>query len=538
MISLFAGLGVVVPILTAVAGGLMRVNDSSKSFEDTLGELETAVSSYKSAMREAAAETTELNAKFGAVSSSIRPFLKDLKELEQIKALNKLSEQFDKLETNSASFFQRLGAATVGGAALQEELAEELGLTAKKYKQLNRLVNQLKEAETSKERIETAQDLRDLIKDSVGNVEDMTEEMRSFYRQLVETTIVAGELEGAGPSSDWMDGAIKGVNALYNAVIKVAGLVSGLGKPERPDKFKTRPKAAPPLIDEEAYAAGRPPATRPVARGEIDLTEGTVGDAGGGGASAIDAREKAKKAVDALISSYDEEYAKALKVKQATEAIAEAQRKGAIPENMKANDILQDYIASLNDAENPIKKLGQTLKDSLGNAFMSIVDGTKSAKDAFKDMARIVIKQAFEMLVIKPILDSLFGGGGGGFFSFLTNANGNAFNKGQQITAYANGGVVDKPTMFPMANGAGLMGEAGPEAIMPLKRGKNGKLGVQMEGGSQQPVVIHQNFNFSANGDESVKRIIAQEAPKIANLTQKQILDQRRRGGVVKATFG
>jgi hypothetical protein len=50
--------------------------------------------------------------------------------------------------------------------------------------------------------------------------------------------------------------------------------------------------------------------------------------------------------------------------------------------------------------------------------------------------------------------------------------------------------------------------------------------------------VIHQSFNFQANGDESVKRIIAQEAPKIANLTQQQIIDQRKRGGVMKGTFG
>ena len=40
-----------------------------------------------------------------------------------------------------------------------------------------------------------------------------------------------------------------------------------------------------------------------------------------------------------------------------------------------------------------------------------------------------------------------------------------------------------KPTLFPMAQGMGLMGEAGPEAIMPLKRGANGKLGVQSSGG-------------------------------------------------------
>jgi len=165
-----------------------------------------------------------------------------------------------------------------------------------------------------------------------------------------------------------------------------------------------------------------------------------------------------------------------------------------------------------------------------------LIVGTKTKSDAFKDMARSILKQAFELAVINPIINSIFGGASG-FTKLPTLANGAAFSNGK-VTAFANGGVVNQPTMFPMANGAGLMGEAGPEAIMPLKRGKNGKLGVQVEDGGQQPVVINQSFNFSANGDESVKRIIAQEAPRIANLTQKQILDQRRRGGVMKSTFG
>jgi phage-related minor tail protein len=81
------------------------------------------------------------------------------------------------------------------------------------------------------------------------------------------------------------------------------------------------------------------------------------------------------------------------------------------------------------------------------------------------------------------------------------------------------------------------MGEAGPEAIMPLKRGKNGKLGVQAEGGSGG-VVIHQNFNFQANGDDSVKKIISQAAPQIAQMTKSSIISDRRRGGQMKATFG
>jgi phage-related minor tail protein len=84
----------------------------------------------------------------------------------------------------------------------------------------------------------------------------------------------------------------------------------------------------------------------------------------------------------------------------------------------------------------------------------------------------------------------------------------------------------------------GLMGEAGPEAIMPLKRGSNGKLGVQMEGGGGQNVVINQSFNFQANGDDTVKKLIAQAAPKIAQMTKSSLLDDRRRGGSTKAAFG
>ena len=191
---------------------------------------------------------------------------------------------------------------------------------------------------------------------------------------------------------------------------------------------------------------------------------------------------------------------------------------------------------------------------------MSIVDGTESAKDAFRSMARDIIKQLYQILVVEQMVNSIsgaiqsgFGGGGapqgpsisgapipdtrGGFSKFFGQANGGAWLGGSQVQAYANGGVVGGPTTFGMSGGkTGLMGEAGPEAIMPLKRGSNGKLGVQMEGGGATTVV--QNFNFSANGDDSVKRIIAQAAPKIAQMTKSEIINDRKRGGSMKAAFG
>jgi lambda family phage tail tape measure protein len=91
-----------------------------------------------------------------------------------------------------------------------------------------------------------------------------------------------------------------------------------------------------------------------------------------------------------------------------------------------------------------------------------------------------------------------------GFFGF---ANGGAFLNGR-TTAFANGGIVGGPTIFPMANGMGLMGEAGPEAIMPLKRGKNGKLGVASEGGGGGGNTYVTN-NISAVDAKSVAQLFA-----------------------------
>jgi len=189
-------------------------------------------------------------------------------------------------------------------------------------------------------------------------------------------------------------------------------------------------------------------------------------------------------------------------------------------------------LIALQEIEQQQEKVADTIANSMGNALMSMVDGTKSVKDAFKSMASDIIKDLYRILVVEQMVKSIKTATLG-FFE-----DGGVFQGGSQVQAYADGGVVGSPTTFPMAGGrTGLMGEAGPEAIMPLKRGANGKLGVQAEGGAGD-VVIHQNFNFTANGDESVKKLIAQAAPQIASMTKSSIISDRRRGGQMKATFG
>ena len=209
------------------------------------------------------------------------------------------------------------------------------------------------------------------------------------------------------------------------------------------------------------------------------------------------------------------------------------ERLQAIADEVAAQEKLTKVFEEQRQAQ---KDLADSIATSMGDALTSIVDGTKSVSDAFKDMARAIIAELYQIYVVKQIT-GMISSAINPYLPQVPNANGNAFSGGN-IVPYADGGVVSAPTMFPMNDGrTGLMGEAGPEAIMPLKRGKNGKLGVQAEGGAGD-VIIHQNFNFQANGDESVKKIIAQQAPAIANMTRKQILDDRRRGGQMKQAFG
>lgn len=196
-----------------------------------------------------------------------------------------------------------------------------------------------------------------------------------------------------------------------------------------------------------------------------------------------------------------------------------------------------DVNRQIIDQRRDFESIGETIEKSMGDAMMSIVDGTKTLSDAFKEMARLIIADIYRVVVVKQILSGVSGASAdilSSMFGFTPNANGNVFSTGS-VVPYADGGVVSSPTLFPMRGGVGLMGEAGPEAILPLRRNSSGKLGVAAEGAGAVTVV--QNFSVSANGDESVKRIIRGEMPAFAEAAKAAVIDARRRGGAMRAAF-
>jgi phage-related minor tail protein len=102
---------------------------------------------------------------------------------------------------------------------------------------------------------------------------------------------------------------------------------------------------------------------------------------------------------------------------------------------------------------------------------------------------------------------------------------------------FADGGVVGSPTTFQMSGGkTGLMGEAGPEAIMPLKRGSNGQLGVQVNGGSGG-TTVNNNITVTGSDAAAVRMEVAKMIPQITNATKAAIIDAKRRGGQMGAAF-
>lgn len=165
--------------------------------------------------------------------------------------------------------------------------------------------------------------------------------------------------------------------------------------------------------------------------------------------------------------------------------------------------------------------LANSIRSNLSSAILTPLQQGESAftrlgqigLNVVQMIGQEIISNLLKQITLEKTLQAIKAVGksfGGIWGSLFGSADGNVFQNGR-IKPYANGGVVNKPTLFPMANGTGLMGEAGPEAIMPLTR-KNGKLGVQGSGitvnvinQSQSQIETRQRDNGSF--DIIVKRV-------------------------------
>ena len=169
---------------------------------------------------------------------------------------------------------------------------------------------------------------------------------------------------------------------------------------------------------------------------------------------------------------------------------------------------LQDATAFTRAFTGELTRMGATV-DTLGTdvsalssgfsrgvkgAIDGLVDGSSTLSEAFAGLRQSMLDTVYNAAVT-PVTNHIGGllseAVGGLMNAFLPFADGGAFSQGR-VMPFATGGIVSGATAFPMRGGTGLMGEAGPEAIMPLTRGADGRLGVQAQGGAR-PVNVTMN---------------------------------------------
>lgn len=143
-----------------------------------------------------------------------------------------------------------------------------------------------------------------------------------------------------------------------------------------------------------------------------------------------------------------------------------------------------------------VSSLSTSMGTGLRRAFDGLVFDGMKLSDALKGVADTMVNTIYN-LAMKPVQNALGGAVAEGLAGLMGGvmpfAKGGTFTQGR-VMPFAKGGVVTAPTMFPMRGVTGLMGEAGPEAIMPLTRGADGRLGVQASGGGGRPVTVVMNI--------------------------------------------
>ncbi|WP_445501929.1 phage tail tape measure protein [Microvirga sp. G4-2] len=188
--------------------------------------------------------------------------------------------------------------------------------------------------------------------------------------------------------------------------------------------------------------------------------------------------------------------------------------------------------------------LSEKFGDSLSNAFAkNIAEGKKfdvvlkKVRESLVETGlrlalgplQIALSQSLKGLTAEPLqgslpmnggdlfgslfkgIGSLFGSLFGGAAAAAPFAKGGVFSRGM-VMPFAQGGVVGAPTYFPLGRGLGIMGERGAEAVMPLARGPDGKLGVRTGGGRPASITV----NISTPDAESFRRSEAQVSAALA----------------------
>ena len=231
----------------------------------------------------------------------------------------------------------------------------------------------------------------------------------------------------------------------------------------------------------------------------------------------------------------------------ATDVNTKTEELGSTSINVWANMKLgaKSYFESIKDGAKQIQEMMENAFTKMEDALVEFV---LNGKLSFRDFARSVIADLTRIFIRSQMLSmfNMFGdmknwgkfrlGRGSALNTPVDSPN---FPKGAKglvvgqngIVPFAKGGIVDRPTLFPFSKGIGLMGEAGSEAVMPLRRNRQGRLGVEASGAGVGNIVV--NVDASGSSVEGNSGQAEQLGSMLAAAVQAEIVNQQRPGGLL-----
>ena len=524
LLSGFGMLGIILGTASAVliplGAAIFGLGIKASTLKDALDRVNTALQGTSDLAKIAQGDLDGLQERYGALT----PEVMRLVEAQRQVGLRELADSAKVLNENLTALYNGNAWLNVSRA---EDLSNGLGLGTKGARELAGALEDLGQAESLDAQLSIVSQMRERFVEMVGPVGEMTAGQRDFYFSLVESegkmreletriNMVAASAEPLGGLLEVAQLATNGLAASASALAgyfssadgAVAGLANTLAAAAKNAYALAQARVATEQAQDQtnlaaAYGLNAFTRSRAPAEPVVAVVKSGGGGGGGGGVAQKEANDLQREAARIFAETRTEAEKYAIEVEKLNGILSA----GGISQDTfnRAIDGLKDKAGEAGDAANQ-------LESSFQSAFTSFVTGASTAQEAvsslLSSLASMLANKAFESL--------LGGGKGGGIFDTISSAlgfaDGGAISNGR-VTAFAAGGVVNSPTVFPMANGAGLMGEAGPEAIMPLTR-IGGKLGVRASGGGA--TVVNIDARGAVEGtDALIARRIQQAMPEI-----------------------
>jgi hypothetical protein len=537
--QLLGGFGAMGAIVGLAAGAffsflplLMSTTADAKTLQETLDDLSDTIGSMRDLSQEMAS-LEGLAEKYGMIDAELVKLLGNMREQQALAAQNQAADAVKAIADEYRIASSAVNIFRITGTGAAADLAEELGLTKNAFLALQAGIREAEAATTLEDQATAVAKIADVLSRATGANEDLV-------ASAIETALKLREAAKAGQDLDNVDleGALGGAanqaariadelgRAAGNALSAAANASAALQDAQIRRQFAGDPVGQAGALAAAQFnrSAGAMRGSQDaILRGQFSSMQGQiVADAEAtarlnaetaklnetmkGGAKTISDVEKEAARLYESTRTEAERYAAELEKVEALFAV------GAINGEVYSR-ALEDLNAKFDPFTKLVAGVASSIETELNSAFASVLKGTADLGDALLSFASNVLAKVAQDLFAQQFAGPISEG-----IKSIFSANGNVFDAGG-VTAFAKGGVVGGPTVFPFANGIGLMGEAGPEAIMPLSRGADGKLGVIASGGGAPSITIN-NYSgqeASASSDSAgnivieIGRAIAQD---------------------------